>query len=265
VTKISIDQNHLTGPFDIIGDVHGCFDELMALMNKLGYEFSAKPPHNVSHPEGRILVFVGDLVDRGPKTPDVLRVVMEMCKSGIAFCVTGNHEDKLKRALMGNKVTITNGLEKSLNQLSFLCDAFKYEVIDFLDNLPIYLWLDNKKLAVSHAGIKESFLGLESSEIRHFCLYGPVSIEPDLTGLPKRLNWELDYSGDTLVVYGHRPIETPTWTNKTINIDTGCVFGGKLTALRYPEIIIECVMSSFTYNKLIGTGRVILDKSPPSN
>jgi len=158
VTKIPTDQSHLTGPFDIIGDVHGCFDELISLMQKLGYAFSANPPHNVSHPDGRSLVFVGDLVDRGPKTPEVLCLVMEMCKSGSALCVTGNHEDKLKRALMGNKVTISNGLEKSLNQLSFLSDEFKNEVIDFLDNLPIYLWLDHKKLAVSHAGIKESFL-----------------------------------------------------------------------------------------------------------
>ncbi len=90
------DLRHLTGPFDVIGDIHGCSSELEALLAKLGYE-------DGRHPEGRTAVFVGDLVDRGPDSPGVLRRVMDMVASGDALCVPGNHENKLGRWLNGRR------------------------------------------------------------------------------------------------------------------------------------------------------------------
>jgi protein phosphatase len=76
------------GPFDIIGDVHGCLDELLELMASLGYQVErAEKAFTVTPPDGRKMAFVGDLVDRGPATPDVLRLVMTMVNAGQALCV----------------------------------------------------------------------------------------------------------------------------------------------------------------------------------
>ena len=242
-----------TGPFDLIGDVHGCFDELEALMGKLGYVIEAGldvkegAPYRVTHPEGRKLIFVGDLVDRGPKSPEVLRLVMDMCKSGIAFCVTGNHDDKLKRALQGRDVTVNHGLAESLEQMSHESGEFKRDVIAFLDKLISHYVFDGGRLAVSHAGLKEHYIGRGSPRIRCFAMYGETTGEIDEFGLPVRHNWAKDYRGKTMLVYGHTPVPEPEWLNHTLNIDTGCVFGGKLTALRYPERDIVQVDAARVY------------------
>ncbi len=235
------------GPFDLIGDIHGCFDELEALMAKLGYVIDGRAPWRVSHPEGRTLVFVGDLVDRGPKTPEVLRIVMDMVKAGVAFCVSGNHDDKLKRALQGRNVSVNHGLAESLEQMSHESGEFKRDVLDFLDGLRSHYVFDDGRLAVSHAGLKEHYIGRGSPRIRSFCMYGETTGEIDEFGLPVRHNWAKEYRGQTTLVYGHTPVPEPEWLNRTINIDTGCVFGGKLTALRYPEKDIVQVDALQTY------------------
>ena len=228
-------KKDMTGPFDLIGDIHGCFDELALLMAKLGYVIEGREPYRVSHPEGRKLVFVGDLVDRGPKTPEVLRIVMDMVKDGVAFCVAGNHDEKLKKALQGRDVKVNHGLAESLEQMSHESGEFKRDVIDFLDGLISHYVFDGGKLGVSHAGLKEHYIGRGSPRIRSFCMFGETTGETDEFGLPVRYNWAQDYRGQTMLVYGHTPVPEPEWLNRTINIDTGCVFGGKLTALRYPE------------------------------
>ncbi|MFT4090099.1 MAG: polynucleotide kinase-phosphatase [Asticcacaulis sp.] len=229
------DKRTEVGPFDIIGDVHGCFDEMHALMQKLGYVIEGGAPYRVSHPQGRKLIFVGDLVDRGPKTPDVLRLVMDMVESEVAFCVTGNHDDKLKRALEGRDVKVNHGLAESLEQLAGETPEFKRRVVDFLGGLISHYVFDGGRLAVSHAGLKAHYIGRGSPRIRSFAMYGETTGETDEFGLPVRHNWAKDYRGETMLVYGHTPVPEPEWLNRTINIDTGCVFGGKLTALRYPE------------------------------
>ena len=233
--KLWNNKRDITGPFDLIGDIHGCFDELELLMGKLGYIIDERAPYRVTHPQGRQLIFVGDLVDRGPKTPEVLRIVMDMCQSGIAFCVAGNHDEKLKKALQGRDVKIAHGLAESLDQMSRESGAFKRDVIAFLDSLISHYVFDGGKLAVSHAGLKEHYIGRGSPRIRSFCMFGETNGETDEYGLPVRYNWAQDYRGATTLVYGHTPVPEPEWLNRTINIDTGCVFGGKLTALRYPE------------------------------
>jgi len=241
------DKRDVAGPFDLIGDVHGCFDELEALMVKLGYVIESRSPYRVTHPEGRRLVFVGDLVDRGPKTPEVLRIVMAMVRDGTAFCVAGNHDDKLRKALQGRDVKIAHGLAESLEQLSHETPEFRQEVIGFLDGLISHYVFDGGRLAVSHAGLKEHYIGRGSPRIRSFAMFGETTGEIDEFGLPVRYNWARDYRGDTMLVYGHTPVPEPEWLNRTINLDTGCVFGGKLTALRYPEKEIVQVDAAQVY------------------
>ncbi len=222
------------GPFDLIGDVHGCFDELVALLGQLGYRVGADL--GVTPPPGRKVVFLGDLVDRGPGVPDVLRLVMGMVESGAALCVPGNHEMKLLRALTGRQVQLTHGLPESMAQLSAEPPAFVESVKAFLDGLTSHFVLDGGRLVVAHAGLKEEMHGRGSGRVRDFALYGETTGETDEYGLPVRYQWANDYRGKAMVVYGHTPVPyPPQWLNNTICLDTGCVFGGALTALRYPE------------------------------
>lgn len=227
---------HEHGPFDIIGDVHGCFDEMNTLLQQLGYTVEAEGTEfRVVPPDGRRVVFVGDLVDRGPKIPEVLRLVMGMVKAGTAFCVPGNHDVKLMRKLRGKDVKITHGLADSLAQLEPETPEFKRQVGDFIDDLVSHYVFDDGRLVVAHAGMKEAMQGRGSGAVRSFALFGETTGETDDYGLPVRYNWAAEYRGKAMVVYGHTPVREPEWLNRTIDIDTGCVFGGKLTALRYPE------------------------------
>jgi protein phosphatase len=227
---------HEHGPFDIIGDVHGCLDELLSLLAQLGYIVERQAnSFNVTPPNGRKAIFVGDLVDRGPKIPETLRLVMAMVGAGTALCVPGNHDMKLLRKLRGKDVQITHGLADSLAQLEPEPPEFKKQVSDFIDDMVSHYVLDDGKLVVAHAGMKEEMQGRGSGAVRSFALFGETTGETDEFGLPVRYNWAADYRGRAMVVYGHTPVAQPEWLNRTINIDTGCVFGGKLTALRYPE------------------------------
>lgn len=230
------------GPFDIIGDVHGCRSELEALLGQLVYDIGA-----ARHPDGRKVVFLGDLVDRGPDIPGVLRIVMKMVEAGTALCVPGNHEMKLLRKLRGKDVQITHGLAESLAQLEREPPEFRKTVMDFIDDLVSHYVLDDGKLVVAHAGMKESMQGRGSGKVRDFALYGETTGETDEFGLPVRYNWAAEYRGRALVVYGHTPVPEPEWLNSTINIDTGCVFGGRLTALRYPEKELVSVPAERTW------------------
>ncbi|MEK8019406.1 MAG: polynucleotide kinase-phosphatase, partial [Candidatus Parabeggiatoa sp.] len=236
------------GPFDIIGDVHGCFDELIDLLDTLGYEtIPPNPVWKVTHPEGRKLIFLGDLVDRGPKTPEVLRLVMDMVASGIAFCIPGNHDVKLMRKLKGKNVKLTHGLAESVQQLENYSPEFHQQVIAFIDNLISHYLFDGGKLLVAHAGMPEALQGRASGKVREFALYGETTGETDEFGLPVRYDWAADYRGRTKVVYGHTPVLEAEWLNNTICIDTGCVFGGQLTALRYPEKALVSVPAKHIY------------------
>lgn len=222
------------GPFDIIGDIHGCFDELCELLRTLGYQVHEDAWLAIP-PDGRIAVFVGDLVDRGPDTPGVLKLVMTMVRTGQALCVPGNHDMKLLRKLKGKDVLVAHGLAESLSQLEREPAEFVESVVRFLETLASHYVLDGGKLVVAHAGMKEELQGQESNKARHFALFGDTTGEIDKFGLPVRLNWAAHYRGKAMVVYGHVPVAEAKWQNGTIDIDTACVFGGKLTALRYPE------------------------------
>ena len=222
------DLTHLTGPFDIVGDIHGCSSELETLLAKLGYTDGV-------HPEGRTAVFVGDLVDRGPDSPGVLRRVMSMVGSGNALCVPGNHENKYGRYLKGRKVQHTHGLAETIEQMDGESEEFRAQVREFIDGLVSHYVLDGGKLVVCHAGLPEKYHGRTSGRVRSHALYGETTGETDEFGLPVRYPWAEDYRGRAAVVYGHTPVPEATWLNNTICLDTGAVFGGKLTALRWPE------------------------------
>lgn len=248
------------GPFDIIGDIHGCYDELVELLQKLGYDISEQIDNGtvINHPQGRKVIFVGDYVDRGPKVVDVLRLVMEMHKTGTAICVPGNHDVKLVRALLGKNVTPKYGLAESLSQLENESEEFKTHVVEFLESLVSHYVLDSSKLVVAHAGMKTELQGRASGRVREFALYGETTRETDEFGLPIRLNWAEEYRGAATVVYGHTPVAEPQWINRTINVDTGCVFGGNLTALRYPEKEIVSVPARQMYYE---PAKPLLDES----
>jgi protein phosphatase len=234
------------GPFDIIGDVHGCHTELAELLRELGYQLDGDAV-TATPPDGRRAVFVGDYGDRGPDTPSVLKLVMSMADAGTAICLPGNHDIKLVRKLKGRDVQITHGLGETLEQLEGESDEFREQARDFLDKLVSHVVLDDGKLVVAHAGMKEAYQGRSSGRVRDFALFGETTGETDEFGLPVRLAWAADYRGKAAVVYGHTPVRDAEWLNDTINIDTGCVFGGRLTALRWPERELVSVAASRTY------------------
>ena len=231
-TRLWNDRRDDAGPFDIIGDVHGCHFELLGLLDRLGYDTSADP---IVHLEGRRAVFLGDLVDRGPGVAEVLDVVMSMVSTGSALCIVGNHENKLSRALAGRNVKVTHGLAESLEQLQRRGPEFQTQVAEFIDGLISHYVLDGGRLVVAHAGLPERYHGRSSGRVRSIALYGDTEGETDEYGLPVRYPWAEEYRGDAAVVYGHTPVPVAEWVNNTICVDTGAVFGGQLTALRWPE------------------------------
>lgn len=251
--KLYNDRKEISGPFDIIGDIHGCYDETIELIEKLGYKIKQVPDNGknygveITHPENRKLIFLGDLVDRGPNSPAVLKLVMSSVQSGVAYCVPGNHDLKLQKKLNGKNVKLNHGLAETIEQLDKETPEFINEVKEFLYSLISHLVFDNGNLVVAHAGIKEEMQGRGSGAVRAFCLYGETTGETDEFGLPIRYNWASEYRGKAKVVYGHTPVPKAEWFNNTIDIDTGCVFGGKLTALRYPEEELVSIQAKKVY------------------
>jgi protein phosphatase len=208
INNVTIDRvplwsnlNHERGPFDILGDIHGCADELEMLLTKLGYR--SQPTANLAtdsfwqfptytHPEGRKAIFVGDLVDRGDRILDTVKLVHNMMVAGSAFCVCGNHEFKLLKYLRGKKVKINYGLDKSIAEIEAITaeyrTAHRQELEKFLDSLIAHYTIDDGKLVVAHAGLKEELQGRTSGAVRSFAMYGVrVSLSP--VDVIMVLNW----------------------------------------------------------------------------
>ena len=243
-----VDRRGDCGPFDIIGDVHGCVVELRRLLEVLGYRVDPLPAGagltGARHPDGRRVVFVGDLTDRGPRNVDVLRTAMGMTAEGTALGVRGNHDDKLERYLRGNPVKLEHGLQKTVDELERTDPDFRAAVAAHIAGMAAHLWLDGGALLVAHAGLKGEMHGEVSGRARRFAMYGETTGEVDAQGLPVRIDCARDYRGVPLVVYGHTPMLAPRRLNRTVCIDTGCVFGGALTALRWPEDELVSVPAS---------------------
>jgi len=250
--RLWTDRRDESGPFDMIGDIHGCFEELTELLATLGYQIDVSQGeigarYTVKHPEARRVIFLGDLVDRGPRIPDCLRLAMDMVEDGTALCLPGNHEVKLLKKLQGRDVKLSHGLAESIAQLEAEPEALRERVADFIDGLVSHYVLDEGKLVVAHAGMKQEMQGRSSGAVRSFALFGETTGETDEFGLPVRYDWASEYRGRATVVYGHTPVPEAEWLNRTICLDTGCVFGGSLTALRYPESELVSVPARETY------------------
>jgi protein phosphatase len=243
------DQRTDAGPFDIIGDIHGCYDELLELLERLGYR--PDDTTGMRHPDGRRAILLGDLVDRGPKIVETVNLARRMIATGQALCVPGNHDIKLQRFLKGQRVQVNHGLAESIAQIEALPvdeqARWRRDYVAFADDLVSHYVLAGGGLVVAHGGMKEAFQGRASGRVREFALFGETTGETDEFGLPIRYNWAADYRGRAAVVYGHTPVPRADWLNNTINIDTGCVFGGSLTALRWPERELVSVAAHQTY------------------
>lgn len=235
-------------PFDIIGDIHGCLDELKKLFQRLGY---IEKNNIFTHPEGRTPIFIGDLTDRGPKSIETMETALNMVEGKKALYIPGNHCVKLARYMEGRPIHVKFGVETTLKEFEQLNPAqledLSARFIKMVENSPYYLILDNGKLVISHGGIKDNMIGREHKRIAKFCLFGASTGKTLENGLPERLDWAKNYSGEALVVYGHTPVKNPEFRFNTINIDQGCVFGGALTALRYPEMETISIPARKTY------------------
>lgn len=230
---------------DIIGDIHGCFKEFKELTLKLGYEWERGfPVHN----HRRKLAFVGDLTDRGPQSLLVVDTVFNLVHNDLAFYVPGNHCNKLYRFFIGNKVQISHGLETTAAEYEALNKKDKQVIREKFTHLyetaPLYRVLDDGKLIIAHAGIREDYIGENSKKVKTFVLYGDITGEKHADGSPVRRDWAKNYRGKSIIVYGHTPVKEVRIVNNTYNIDTGAVFGNKLTALKYPEMEIVSVQST---------------------
>lgn len=235
---------------DIIGDIHGCFSELKELISKLGYKWDTGGIP--SHPENRALGFVGDLTDRGPESLRVIELVWELVtQRNQAYYAPGNHCNKLYRFFLGNKVQIAHGLETTVAEYESLYkkerQSIRKKFIELYEKAPLFVVLDNHKLIIAHAGIKEELIGQKHAKVKEFVLYGDITGEKHPDGSPVRRDWAKSYHGEACIVYGHTPVKAPRILNHTYNIDTGAVFGGQLTALRYPEMELISVPSTMPY------------------
>ncbi|WLR42958.1 bis(5'-nucleosyl)-tetraphosphatase PrpE [Bacillus carboniphilus] len=220
---------------DIIGDIHGCYEEFSLLTKQMGYTWDRIP----IHPDGRKLAFVGDLTDRGPNSIKVIEVVTELVKRELAFYAPGNHCNKLYRFFLGNPVQQKHGLETTVAEFNELKpirqEHIKESFIQLYEESSLYHILDHENLVITHAGILEKDIGKKNKHIETFVLYGDITGQILESGRPERRDWAVNYQGKPMIVYGHTPVLEPRVMNNTYNIDTGVVFGNKLTAFRYPE------------------------------
>ncbi|MFC0524756.1 bis(5'-nucleosyl)-tetraphosphatase PrpE [Pontibacillus salicampi] len=230
---------------DCIGDVHGCMKELKELFQKLGYEWRKEIP---IHPDGRLPAFVGDLTDRGPNSLEVIHLVHELVMvQQKGYYVPGNHCNKLYRFFKGNNVQQTHGLETTVAEYEALTaqeqEKVRGKFMELYEQSPLYLELPKVNAVIAHAGIREDLIGKHNKEARTFVLYGDVTGEVHANGMPVRRDWAAHYAGRRWIIYGHTPVEKPRFKNKTVNIDTGCIFGGALSSFRLPEEDIVSVPS----------------------
>jgi protein phosphatase len=233
---------------DIIGDIHGCYDELAELLAGLGHEELLDP--SLEHAaQGSVpgIVFVGDIVDRGDRIMDAVKLVYRLCTRGHALSVIGNHDDRFLRWMMGRKIEPRHGLQESIDEFESMKrserEDWRDRLIDFYSNLPWAIRLDAGRLIVAHAAWHADLHEAGPDKLRAYTLYGPTTGRKTPEGFPERIDWAPGYRGPELVVFGHQVYDAPYIHEHAIGIDTGCVFGGALTALRYPELQVLSVRS----------------------
>jgi protein phosphatase len=258
LAPLACDRRDEHGPFDVIGDVHGCARELSALLVRLGYRRRGAGPF--VHARGRRAVFIGDLVDRGPRCLEAATIAMDMVDAGTALAVLGNHDLDLAERFAGRGDEPGPGTAVTLAQLAHASAEkrrrFRRRFAAFVASRPSHLVLDAGRLAVAHAALREEHLGRDSETVRHFAVRGETTGDCDGYGLPRRVNWALAYRGRAFVVYGHTPVRAPETIGATLNIDTGCCYGGALTAFTWPERRLVQVEAARVHYRSPRTGRL---------
>ena len=223
--------------FDIIGDVHGCYDELLALLAPLNWALDENGVfRNTVNPE-RTLVFCGDLGDRGPNSLGVFTAVRKSIEAGTAKCVRGNHENKAGKYFVKKNTKLRGGLETTVKEIEAAGWSEDEQTAfgQWCLSLPAWIKLelpDGSPLVVVHACLP---FNLEDPKSEGKAIYG-IPTGYDANGFPTRLDWAQKYRGKATVVHGHDVIGLePRLLNKVWNLDTGGVFGGRLTCLQLPE------------------------------
>ena len=227
--------------YDIIGDVHGCSDALRRLCETLGYD------ENYYHEDGRRLIFLGDLIDRGPDSIGVLNLVSRLVTRGRALLTLGNHDDALMRWLKGEHFdTSKGGLAQTIAQIETRPEkkTLKKAILTLYQRAPLYLVLDGGALIIAHAGIEEEMIGKSDPETRRFVLNGEA-VGKSSEGKTLRRDWALNYRGSAFIAYGHTPQEKALFRGNSVNLDTGAYRGGMLTGFRWPERALVSVPSRF--------------------
>jgi len=219
--EITTDKN-----IAVIGDIHGCFFEFKNLVEKLISEYK----------DNILIISVGDTIDRGDYNLDTLKYTFSLFKRGIYLEVKSNHNEKLYKWFLGRNITISYGLEKTINEIKKLPEAefnkLKEEYLDYYSNLPLYIVV-NKKVVVAHAGILDRYIGRTDKKVKSFVLYGKTTGKFTPEGFPERVDWTKERvvnENSPKIVYGHVVFEEPYINNLCYGIDTGCVLGNKLTA-----------------------------------
>jgi len=225
---------------DVIGDVHGCSWELLQILHDIG--FLTNPDWNaVNENYDRGLILVGDLTDRGPDSASIVENVQLWVESGLMTCIHGNHDNRLGRHLLGRNVQHTHGLDKTIDQIERIGwgEQKKIEIGEWLMDLPVYVTFHERQLVVAHGALPRRYLSRQDMKRKQLskCVYAVVDRDqPMKDGLPNRVyDWCDDYNDHVVCVYGHQVVREVTTRSNTYNIDTGCVFGGCLTCLRYDE------------------------------
>nr|WP_263326332.1 polynucleotide kinase-phosphatase [Neobacillus sp. Marseille-Q6967] len=228
---------------DFIGDIHGCYEEFLELLAKLGYQENEQGYY--IHPEGRKLLSLGDMLSRGPRSLEALQFFQKHVAAGLAYMIDSNHGWKIARWLDGKNVKLAHGDENVKEEFEEYERQFGEEATLTLKEQMKSLLLESKShyiiqkngvnVAVAvHAGIRDHYIGKESQRISDFCRYGDTN-GLDENGKPIRKDWTLGHKSSELILWGHDPKPQPLLVNNTLNIDQGVVFGGSLTAYRYPE------------------------------
>lgn len=245
---------------DAIGDVHGCVDEAVKLMETLGHSarFPDDPnlPAEVTVAPGRALVFLGDLTDRGPRSRDALRLLEGALATGAGFAIMGNHDSKLMRALGGQQVQIANGLQGTLDELAVVDPATRTRWADMLHAMPHQIKAPAPAphsadgwVTFAHGAAPEHHQDKENANSVSRALYGYADGAVDSQGHLIRDDWAAVYSGKRMVVHGHTPVGRVVARNRVVCVDTGAVFGGSLSALRVDTGEVVQVASSFQFKE----------------
>ena len=241
---------------DIIGDIHGCFDQFSELLALLGY---VEQNGLYKHPTGRKIVSVGDITSRGPKSIAALKFFIKHQAAGLSYMTDSNHGWKIARWLDGRKVQLTHGDDAVATEFAAYeaahgakaTEQLRQESKKLLLEAPSHyiLTLNGEEVGVvTHAGIKDQYIGQDNGKIRSFTRYGDVRGFDEITGRPIRYDWFLQHKSKHTIIWGHDPKIEPLFTHNTVNIDQGCVFGGKLTALRFPEMTTISVEGDIDYS-----------------